>query len=111
MAWSRTKNTPHDHDLGAMNSLKSPTCPRCIQNREETGIEIHSCDHGGAFGRRDRTCLRCRQLAEGVNVETALGKNLAWKKRQEEIDRLSREAHNRDCAACKTGRICTWGQW
>jgi hypothetical protein len=111
MAWNTTKKPRHDHDLGPMNSLKSPTCPRCIQNREENGIEIHTCDHGGAFGRRDLTCLRCRQLAEGVNVETALGKNLAYKKRNDEIDRRSHEAHRRHCPTCEAGQVCTFGEW
>lgn len=100
----------HDHDLGPMNAYKSPTCKRCIDNRAATGIEIHTCEHAGAFGRRDTTCLRCRQLLEGVSVKTVLGEALARKKR-DEAQRLQ-AIREHDLTACQKKNICcTHFEW
>ncbi len=99
----------HDHDLGPMNAWKSPTCKRCIENRATTGIEIHTCENAGAFGRRDTTCLRCRQLMEGVNVKTALGTSLARHAREQTAQLHAIRNHN--CVAYRCGPVCTANQW
>ncbi|MDF2434559.1 MAG: hypothetical protein JWP44_4190 [Mucilaginibacter sp.] len=103
------KKVPHNHDLGPMNSWKSTDCPRCQQNVAETGVAIHTCAHAGAFGKRDMTCQRCRQLVEGVNVQTALGRNLAAAARRDADMSRATSGHKCDRAGC--GIVCTAFDW
>ncbi len=112
MAWgTKSKGLPkHDHDLGPMNAFKSPTCERCKINAETSGIKIHTCSHGGAFGRRDASCERCQQMTQGVNLETSLGKALKTKAAFEAARDKGIKEH--DFAACsKKNVVCTCFDW
>ncbi len=113
MPWPSRKGAlplpSHDHDYSSGFDAKSPTCPRCILNAEKTGQAIHTCTHGGAFGKRDMTCVRCRQLAEGVNVATATGMRIRKAREDEAARTRAIKAHRCDAAGC--GPVCTFGDW
>ena len=112
MAWAtKTKGLPkHDHDLGPMNAAKSTTCARCLHNEAATGVKMHTCIHGGAFGRRDTACARCNQLTSGTNLETALGASLKQAARREALRSQSIKEH--DFAACSAkSTVCTCFDW
>lgn len=116
MGWARKagseKLPAHNHDYNNGFDRKSADCPRCILNAEKTGVAIHTCEHGGAFGRRDMSCIRCQQLAKGVNVETETAYRIR-RARKDDANR-SRDIHehyaNGECART-CGRVCVKFDW
>jgi hypothetical protein len=113
MAWPRKtgsdKLPSHNHPYENGFDRKSADCPHCQANAAKTGVAIHTCEHHGAFGRRDMACARCRELAEGVNAETALGQRL--RKNREEEARRSRAIREHNCSSGKCGPVCTAFEW
>jgi hypothetical protein len=113
MAWGRRtgsdKLPSHNHDYSSGFDRKSVDCPRCKINAATTGQAIHTCSHGGAFGRRDPQCERCQQLTEGINVATATGSKIAGMRRAEEIRIKAIRAHQ--CSRSNCGPVCTAFDW
>lgn len=66
----------------------------------------HKADCNMAFGRKDMTCPRCIELANGA-------KPIVWggfKRKQNDAQR-SKEIRAHDCINARCGSVCTFGDW
>jgi hypothetical protein len=108
-----TVTEQHNHAPQPFGAFRPPgQCPRCDQRRAERAAE-GIADHNHAplpFGqRRPRgECPRCDELHSGAKPRTS------HRQRNEDIDRLAREAHfapGGPHARGTCGPVCTFGDW